>query len=356
MTARKAALKRNPTRKIEGIMNSSRISKVAVLGDGAWGTALALTLHGNGREVTIWGPFPENIAAINANGENKFLKGVRIPSGVKAESDIAKAISGAELIVLASTSQYMRNTLNIMKPHIDLEKQPVVNVAKGIELGSLDRMSQLCEDVLGKCHYASLSGPSHAEEVALKIPTAVVVASHEPPLAKTVQEAFMSETFRVYTSSDLIGVELGGALKNVYAIATGMIDGMQLGDNPKAALMTRGIAEMTRLGLALGGESQTFAGLSGIGDLIVTCMSKHSRNRYVGEELGKGRSIDDITKSMGMVVAEGVKTSESAHELAERIGVDAPIISTVLRIIRGDMTPKNAVFELMTRKAKHENE
>ena len=193
-----------------------------------------------------------------------------------------------------------------------------------------------------------------AEEVSRKVPTAVVIASKEIELAVELQNLFMNEFFRVYTSDDLTGVELGGALKNVYAIATGMIDGMGLGDNPKAALMTRAIAEMSRLGVMLGGRAQTFSGLSGVGDLIVTCMSRHSRNRYVGEELGKGRGIDEIIRSMGMVVAEGVKTSESMCQLARKIGVETPVANTIYDIIYHGKSPKDAVLELMTRKAKHE--
>lgn len=332
------------------------ISKTAVLGDGAWGTSLALVLLWNKHDVTLWGPFKENIDAINATGDNQFLKGVKLPKELRAEADIAKAVADADLLVLASPSQYMRKTLNALKPHFRKEQHRLVDIAKGIETGSLKRMSEICEEILGESHYSALSGPSHAEEVSRKVPTAVVIASKEIELAVELQNLFMNEFFRVYTSDDLTGVELGGALKNVYAIATGMIDGMGLGDNPKAALMTRAIAEMSRLGVMLGGRAQTFSGLSGVGDLIVTCMSRHSRNRYVGEELGKGRGIDEIIRSMGMVVAEGVKTSESMCQLARKIGVETPVANTIYDIIYHGKSPKDAVLELMTRKAKHETE
>ncbi|OQA85329.1 MAG: Glycerol-3-phosphate dehydrogenase (NAD(P)+) [Lentisphaerae bacterium ADurb.Bin242] len=336
-------------------MNTHPI-RVTVLGDGAWGTALALVLTANRHAVTLWGPFPENLRTIVRTGMNPFLKGMSLPPELKIEEDIGKAVGDAELVVLAAPSQYMRGTLQKLQPHFRKEQHPLLNIAKGIETGSLLRMSEVCEQVLGDCRYAVLSGPSLAEEVAHRIPTAVVVASQDLALAKSIQAVFMNEFFRVYTGTDWIGVELGGSLKNVYAIAAGIIDGMGLGDNPKAALMTRAIAELSRLGIALGGKAQTFAGLSGVGDLIVTCMSRHSRNHFVGEELGKGRNAAEITASMGMVVAEGVKTSESALELSRKLGVETPLVETIHDIIYNGKPPREAVTELMTRKAKNEEE
>ncbi len=332
------------------------ISKITVLGDGAWGTSLALVLLWNGHNVTLWGPFRENIDAINATGANKFLKGITLPKELHAEADIAKAVADADLLVLASPSQYMRKTLEALKAHFRKDQHRLLDIAKGIETASLKRMSEICAEILGESRYAALSGPSHAEEVSRKVPTAVVIASHDMELALELQNLFMNEFFRVYTSDDLTGVELGGALKNVYAIACGMIDGMGLGDNPKAALMTRAIAEMSRLGVTLGGRAQTFSGLSGVGDLIVTCMSRHSRNRYVGEELGKGRGIDEIIRSMGMVVAEGVKTSESMYALARKAGVETPVADATYGILYQGKSPADAVRELMTRRARHESE
>lgn len=333
------------------------MSRAVVLGDGGWGTALALTLLENGHDVTLWGPFPENLDAIREHRENKFLKGVPIPDKLVLESDPEAAVDGAELVVLASPSQFMRGTLHRFEKVLHPERYPVVNVAKGIENGSLKRMSQIFEEFFGKQEkYVALSGPSHAEEVSRKVPTAVVAASRDPAAAEAVQDLFMSPVFRVYTGDDIVGVELGGALKNVLAIAAGICDGMGMGDNTKAAMMTRGIAEMARLGSALGGKKETFAGLSGVGDLIVTCMSRHSRNRFVGEELGKGKTMEEISREMGMSVAEGVKTSISALSLAERCGIDTPLIRTVHDIIYCGLSPKDAVFGLMTRSAKQELE
>ena len=328
---------------------------IAVLGDGAWGTALALNLHSNGYRTAVWGAFPENIEAMRRDRENRrFLPGVPLPDDLELIPDMGKAVSGRDMLILASPSQYLRGTLQLLKKSLSPD-QVLVNIAKGIEVGSLLRMSQLCEEVLGpRKHYAALSGPSHAEEVSRGIPTLVTVASRDPRTARLVQQVFMNPRFRVYRSSDLIGVELGGALKNVFAVAAGILDGIGMGDNAKAALMTRGIAELARLGVKLGGRRATFSGLSGIGDLIVTCMSRHSRNRYVGEELGKGRKLDEIIRSMNMVVAEGVRTCEAAKALAESAGVETPLINGVYDVLFRDRSPREIITELMTRKARRE--
>ena len=329
--------------------------KTAVLSDGAWGTALALTLIGNGHDVIQWGPFPEYICELrNTHKNNKFLPGIELPDELKFSSDMQETVEDAEIIVLASPSQFMRQTLEKLAPFYS-KNQILVNVAKGIEMGSLKRMSELCREVLGPdCLYTVLSGPSHAEEVSKRCPTAVVVGSEDSDAAAKVQEAFMNSNFRVYTSDDVVGIELGGALKNVFAIAAGIIDGMELGDNPKAALITRGIAEMARLGIALGGRFETFSGLSGIGDMIVTCTSGHSRNRHVGEELGRGRSIEEIQADMGLVVAEGVKTAKSAYNLAKNAGVETPIVNEIYSGIYMDKDSRQGVIDLMNRKAKKE--
>lgn len=332
-----------------------KLWKATVLGDGAWGTALAMVLTQNGHDVTLWAAFQENVEAILRDGENKrFLPGVKLPSSLHVTQDIQTA-ANSDLLVLASPSQYLRGTLKQFKPFWRKE-QILVDISKGIEVDTLLRMSELTESVLGRARYVALSGPSHAEEVSRGIPTAVVVASRDLSDAKSVQNAFMNETFRVYTCHDMVGVELGGALKNVYAIAAGILDGIGLGDNTKAALMTRGIAEMARLGKALGGQRRTFSGLSGVGDLIVTCMSRHSRNRFVGEELGKGRPLDEIIQSMNRVVAEGVKTCVSARDLAVKAGVDTPIVNAVYDVLYHGRKPKDMVLELMTRKAKPEHD
>lgn len=329
--------------------------KITILGDGSWGTALALNLYYNHNLVTLWGRSPEHMDAIRRDGENKrFLPGIPIPQGIETTADLESAVKDSELLVLGTPSQYMRGTLEKLKPYIDRKNQIIVNIAKGIETGSLLRMSELCAEVLGDVKYTVLSGPSHAEEVSKGVPTLVVAASADLNNAKKVQKAFHNERFRVYTSKDVIGVELGGALKNVFAIAAGIIDGIGLGDNSKAALMTRGCAELSRLGVKLGGRRQTFSGLGGIGDLIVTCMSRHSRNRYVGEELGKGRNLQEIIASMNNMVAEGVKTCESAKMLAEKAGVETPLVNGVYDVLFNNRPPREIIYELMTRKAKAE--
>ena len=332
------------------------VMKIAVLGDGGWGTALALTAYNNGHNVIVWGAFQENVDAVNRDHKNRFLAGVDLPHDLPFTTDMKEAVSGAQLVVLASPSQYLRGTVTALAPHLDRENQIVVDISKGIEVGTLLRMSELCESILGRTRYVVLSGPSHAEEVSRKVPTAVVAASQDTAAAKMVQKAFMNGVFRVYTAKDIVGVELGGALKNVFAIAAGIIDGAGMGDNTKAALMTRGITEMARLGVKLGGQRRTFSGLSGIGDLIVTCMSRHSRNRYVGEELGKGRKLDEIIRSMNMVVAEGVKTCEAAYALAQKADVEMPLLEGVYRVLYENMAPADVLHGLMTRKAKPEDD
>lgn len=329
--------------------------KITVLSDGAWGTALALVLLDNKHDVTMWGPFPEYIREMNECRRNfKFLPGVQLPDNLKFESDIECAVQNSEAILLASPSQYLRSILEKFKPFFNPSKHLLINVAKGIELDTWLRMSEVTSSILGECRYVAVSGPSHAEEVSRKVPTLVVAASRNTSDAETVRNFFMNDYFRVYTSSDILSVELGGALKNVMAIAAGIIDGMKLGDNPKAALITRGIAEMSRLGVALGGDAQTFAGLSGVGDLIVTCCSGHSRNRHVGEELGRGRKLDDIIRSMGMVVAEGVVTAKGAKHFSELANVETPIITEIYNILYNEKSPETAIRELMTRSPKQE--
>lgn len=333
------------------------MKKITVLGDGGWGTALALTLLGNNPDVTLWGPFEDNIEVIRSTRRNRFLPGVELPEALKVTSSIAEAADRADLIVLASPSQFMRGTLNMLKEYFHADRTVLVNVAKGIETDTLKCMHELVSEILGDdLKYVTLSGPSHAEEVSRGVPTAVVAASETAGLAKLVQTTFMTRNFRVYTSRDVISVELGGALKNVLAIAAGILDGMGLGDNPKAALMTRGIAEMARLGVALGGKRETFAGLSGIGDLIVTCMSRHSRNRHVGEELGRGKTLEQITREMGMVVAEGVKTTISAHMLARRKNCETPITDAIFDVLYNNLSAKDAAYALMTREARDEQD
>ncbi len=328
---------------------------ITVLSDGAWGTALATVLIDNGHRVTMWGPFPDYIDEMRKSRENsRFLPGVKLPDELIFEADMGKAVADSNIILLATPTQFLRSVLDKFKPFFKPEEHLILNVAKGIEMNTWLRVSEVTESVLGKCRYVVLSGPSHAEEVARKVPTAVTVGTTDWEAAKIVQKAFMNSNFRVYTSNDPLGLELGGAIKNVMAIAAGIIDGMKLGDNPKAAMMARAIAEMSRLGEALGGSPATFSGLSGIGDLIVTCTSGHSRNRHVGEELGRGKKLPEILKEMGMVVAEGVPTAKGACALAHKAGVEVPICEQIYAMLYEELDPETALRNLMTRAAKAE--
>ncbi|MDD3155147.1 MAG: NAD(P)-dependent glycerol-3-phosphate dehydrogenase [Victivallaceae bacterium] len=330
--------------------------KCTILSDGAWGTALGMVLCGNGHEVTQYGPFPEYLAQLDQKRENyKFLPGVRLPDAIRFEANIAKATAEAELVVLATPTQYLRSVLEKYQPYYQRDRHLLLNVAKGIENNTWKLIGEVVEEILGPGRFADLSGPSHAEEVSRKVPTLVTVASENPADAMIIRNAFMNDYFRIYTSDDVVGLELGGALKNIMAIAAGIIDGMHLGDNPKAALMTRAVSEMARLGVALGGKAATFSGLSGIGDLIVTCSSRHSRNRHVGEALGRGEKLEDILHQMDMVVAEGVPTTLGGWTLAHRHGVETPIIDQMYEILYHGKDPKTAVRELMTRSAKAED-
>ena len=329
--------------------------KAAVIGDGGWGTALARVLNANGHNVTVWGPFEEYVAQVARTHENSnFLPGVELSPEINWTSDHDTAVRDAELIVLATPTKFFVDVCSAFSGKIS-PTASVVSVAKGLCAQTHRRMSELAAEILEHPEVAALSGPSHAEEVARDIPTAVVIASRNPQLAQTLQRAFSNPRFRVYTSDDPIGVELGGALKNVIAIAVGASDGLGFGDNTKAALMTRGIAEITRLGAALGAQPETFMGLSGIGDLMVTCMSQHSRNRGVGERLGKGETLEDIMGSMKMV-AEGVWNCQAAKELAEELGVSVPITEQVNAVVHEGKDPRQAMTDLMARAPKPEGQ
>jgi glycerol-3-phosphate dehydrogenase (NAD(P)+) len=330
--------------------------RITVLGAGSWGTTLSILLAQNAHSVTLWSYRERYTDDIRTKRENpSFLPGIRIPERVVPTSDLLSSVQDAEMIVAAVPSQFIRSVMVRLK-HLPFDKIIVVNVAKGVENGTLMTMSEMLHDTIPNLptrSIATLSGPSHAEEVSKQIPTTVVAASVESETAKLVQSVFMAHYFRVYVSNDLRGVELGGSLKNVIAIAAGIVDGANLGDNTKAALMTRGIAEITRVGVALGAHARTFAGLSGIGDLMVTCMSRHSRNRSVGVEIGKGRKLPDILSEMVMV-AEGVETARSAKELAKRTGVESPIINEVYKMLFEGKNPHDACYDLMTRDPKGE--
>lgn len=331
------------------------MKKIGVIGDGGWGTALAMVLQRNGHRVCVWGPDATYLQELQARGENvKFLPGVAVPPELQWTADPEQTVHQADLVVIAVPSKYYRTVVQTFAPH--LASAPlVVSVTKGLDTQTHHRMSATAEEILNGTPVIALSGPSHAEEVALGVPSAIVAACTDHERAVAVQSIFNAPSFRVYTSDDIIGVELGGALKNVIAIAAGISDGIGYGDNTKAALITRGLAEMTRLGQALGAHPTTFSGLSGIGDLIVTCTSRHSRNRRVGEALGKGDTLETIM-ARSEQVAEGVWNCANARALAAECGVDAPITDEVHAVVHEQKNPRDAVTDLLTREPRPERD
>lgn len=322
--------------------------KVSVLGAGSWGTALAILLCENGHEVTLWSIDKREVEMIDEKREQvEKLPGVRIPDRIAVTNELENSISGRDMLVLAVPSIFVRSTAKMMQPYVE-DGQIIVNVAKGIEEDTLMNMTDVIEDEIHNARVGVLSGPSHAEEVGRKIPTTVVAGAHDKETAETIQDAFMSPVFRVYTSPDMVGIELGAALKNVIALAAGIIDGLGYGDNTKAALITRGIVEITRLGMAMGGRAETFAGLSGIGDLIVTCTSSHSRNHNAGYLIGQGKSYQEAMDEVKMVV-EGVYSAKAALKLAEKYGVEVPITEQVNHVLFDGVAAKDAVLSLLVR-------
>ena len=331
--------------------------KIAIIGAGSWGTALALVLNSNKHEVKCWTIEQTTIDDIRNKGENtRFLPGVKVPEEIFVTSDLYTAAHDAEVIVNSVPSQVTRNVVPLVCKTLKCKDQIWITVAKGIENKTYLRISEVINQAanIPLEKIVALSGPSHAEEVGRNIPTAVVSSSVNLESAKAVQDLFMTPYFRVYASPDIIGVELGGALKNIVALAAGICDGAGFGDNTKAALMTRGLVEISRLGIDLGAQSDTFAGLSGMGDLIVTCMSRHSRNRYVGEQIGKGRKLDDILNEM-VQVAEGVKTTLSAYEISQKRGIEMPITEQIYFTLFENKAPMEAMYDLMTRASKVED-
>lgn len=339
-------------------MKNSAQVQIGVLGAGSWGTALAILLYSNGHRVSLWEFREEAAQRLSHIRENlEFLPGVALPKGIEITSNLEQVVAGKDVIVVAVPSHVVRSVIQRL-PAFSPEKAPIiVNVAKGIENDTLLRMSEVIgENIQGvpREKIATLSGPSHAEEVSRQIPTAIVAASISMTTAEYVQHVFLNNYFRVYRSQDLVGVELGGSLKNIIAVAAGICDGAGFGDNTKAALQPRGLVEMARLGVKMGAERMTFAGLSGMGDLIVTCMSRHSRNRYLGEQIGKGRKLQEVLDEMVMV-AEGVKTTRSAFQLSQKYGIEMPIAEQVYKILFEDQNPKEAMYELMLRNPKEES-
>ncbi len=340
------------------MIHESNKIKVAVLGAGSWGIALAHHCFKIGHDVSLWEfdkVAAEKLASTRTRSE--VLANIYLPDAIHVSNNLAESVYNAELVLLVVPSHVARSVLKSLNQVNLFDGTVVANCAKGIEIDTLNRISEIFQQELSQHaaspRYAVLSGPSHAEEVAREIPTAVVTASHDELVGRFVQQSLNLVNFRIYRSRDVAGVELGGSLKNVIAVAAGICDGAGFGDNTKAALQPRGLAEMSRLGNHLGADPLTFSGLSGMGDLIVTCMSRHSRNRYVGEEIGKGRSLDDVLCSMTMV-AEGVKTSQAVVKLAEREDVEMPISSEVYKVLFENKNPIEALHDLLSREAKPE--
>lgn len=330
------------------------MANVGVIGAGSWGTALSVLLHDNGHSVTVWSIDESEVKMLDEKREHLLkLPGVKLPDNMVFTGDLEKAIQGKDFLVLAVPSVYTRSTARSMKPYV-ADGQIIVDVAKGIEESTLKTLSQQIEEEIPQADVAVLSGPSHAEEVGRKLPTTCVIGAKTRKTAEYLQSMFISKVFRVYTSPDILGIELGGSLKNVIALAAGIADGLGYGDNTKAALITRGIAEIARLGVKMGGKIESFVGLTGIGDLIVTCASVHSRNRKAGYLIGQGRSMQEAMDEVKMVV-EGVYSAKAAAKLAEQYDVSMPIVEEVNAVLFDGKDPAQAVDDLMQRESKSEN-
>lgn len=329
------------------------MSKISVIGAGSWGIALAKLLYNNGHSITVWSALENEIDMLNKEHEHKDkLPGVMLPEDMIFTSNLKESMEDASILVMAVPSPFVRSTAAKMAEFYK-NNQIIVNVAKGIEESTLYTMSQIIEEEIKGASVAVLSGPSHAEEVGRQIPTTIVVGAKNKEVAEILQNTFMSEVFRVYTSPDVLGIEIGAALKNVVALAAGIADGLGYGDNTKAALITRGMAEITRLGTAMGGHAETFYGLSGVGDLIVTCASMHSRNRRAGILIGKGYTMDEAMKEVKMVV-EGVYSAKAAYKLSKKYEISMPIVEQVNLILFENKSASDAVKELMVRDKKIE--
>lgn len=327
--------------------------KIAVIGSGSWGTAIAILLAQKGHNIYLWSWIQEETDCLTRDRENKeFLPGVKFPNTIYCTHDISECTDGAELIITAAPSPATRTTARQLAPFVK-EGQRLINISKGLEENSLMRLSRVYKEEIPQANVSVMSGPSHAEEVSRGLPTTNVVASEDMETAKFIQNVFMGEMFRVYTSTDIAGVELGGALKNVIALCAGISDGLGYGDNTKAALMTRGLAEIARLGAAMGAKPETFMGLSGVGDLIVTCTSMHSRNRRAGILLGQGKTLEETLESVHMVV-EGVNTAKAAYEMAKKYNVEMPIVEEAYNILYNGANAREAVLRLMTREKRQE--
>lgn len=328
--------------------------KIGIIGSGSWGCANAVMLANAGHDIYLWSWKQEEADTLQKDRENKkHLPGIKFPENITCSHNIQECVNDANLVICVVPSPAVRNTAKQLSPHIK-KNQLILNLSKGLERDTLKTLSQILEEEIPHAQIAVMSGPSHAEEVSRNLPTTNVVAAKDLKTAEFIQNIIMGPNFRIYTSTDILGVELGGALKNVIALCAGISDGLGYGDNTKAALITRGIAEITRLGIAIGAQPETFSGLSGIGDLIVTCTSMHSRNRRAGILLGKGKSLSETLEEIGMVV-EGVNTASSAFELAKKYNVSMPITEEANLILFSGKNPKDAVYNLMMRDKKSEH-
>ena len=327
------------------------MKNIAIIGSGTWGVALAMHLSNIGHNVKLWAFMQEEADNINIERKCKFLPDVRINDNITCYTDIQKVVEGTDMILHVTPSKFVRETIKKYKDYVT--NQPIIMCAKGFEAETLCTLSQIIEQEMPNSKYGIFSGPSHAEEVSLGIPTAIVIASKDEGVRNLVQETFMNEKMRVYTSDDVIGVELGGALKNIIAFCAGISTEIDLGDNSFAALITRGLVEITRLGMAMGGKHDTFYGLSGLGDLIVTCMSEHSRNRRAGRLIGKGYTVEQARKEIGMVI-ESIDNIEVAYALSKKYNIEMPIVNAVYDVLYNGLEPRKAVTMLMTRAKKSE--
>lgn len=329
------------------------MSNISVLGAGTWGTALAILLCNNGHEVTVWTIVEQEARMLSEHrNEIKNLPGAHLPESVKVTMNLEEACKDKDLLVMAVASPYIRSTSKLISPLIK-EGQRIVNVSKGIEDVTLHTLSEVISEEIPQADVAVLSGPSHAEEVSRGVPTTIVVGAKTKETARFIQDAFMTDVFRVYTSPDIIGIELGGSLKNVIALAAGIVDGLGLGDNTKAALMTRGMAEISRLGVQLGGKIETFSGLSGFGDLFVTCNSKHSRNWNAGYLMGQGKTMEEAKQQVGQVV-EGINSAKAALHLAQQNGVEMPIVEQINLVLFEGKSSNDALYDLLGRDKRKE--
>ena len=327
---------------------------IAIIGSGSWGVALGIHLAKMGHNVKIWSFSQEEADLINNEKKCKFLPNVTLPDGIECRTDYKEVIEGADMILQVTPSQFTRSTVKEYKQYVDYEKQPIIICGKGIEKQTALTLDDVVKEEIPNARVGALSGPSHAEEVSIGIPTVLVAASKEDEVLNLVQDTFMNELMRVYTSYDVKGVELGGALKNIIAFCAGISVGLGFGDNTFAALLSRGLAEISRIGVRLGGERDTFYGLSGLGDLIVTCMSEHSRNRKAGKLIGQGKSIEETKKEVGMTI-ESIENIEVAHRLSQEFNISAPIVNSVYDVLFNNLDPREAVNVLMSRDKKMED-